>query len=312
MSRAYFFALTAILFCTITLRAQTSIWNTPAAYLGQTPPGDKPVEFAPGMLAKNDTFSMDRVAFSEDGTEFYYPSNNTWFSSVAAKVRGFTYRDGKWRGPVVLFPHYYAPTFSLDGKTLYLLGGMGMGDKMHSYVYQSHRKPGGGWTEPAVYLANERGLYMFMPTSSGVCYVGSNVHPGKRTDYSDYDISTLTMKPGDTVIRSLGEPLNTPGFDGDFFVARDESYIIISNKEQKDFECELAISFHKKDGSWTAPASLGPLINDRMAHRWGEYVSPDGKYLFYSTGTSPKDCHIVWVRFDTLLEKLRKENLPGN
>jgi hypothetical protein len=24
------------------------------------------------------------------------------------------------------------------------------------------------------------------------------------------------------------------------------------------------------DGSWTAPVSLGPLINDGVAHRWGE------------------------------------------
>ncbi|WP_431214054.1 ChbG/HpnK family deacetylase [Puia sp. P3] len=76
-------------------------------------------------------------------------------------------------------------------------------------------------------------------------------HPGKRRDFSDYDISTLTMTPTDTTVRSLG-----------------------------------------------------PLINDGVAHRWGEYVSPEGKYPFYSRGTSPKDCHVYWVRFDTLLKKL--------
>jgi hypothetical protein len=252
---------------------------------------------------------MDRVAWSDDGTEFYYPSNNTWFSSKAAAVRCFQYRSGKWEGPSVVFRQYYAPTFSMDGETLYLLGGGDPGDGQHSLVYQSRRKPGGGWTEPAVYLRTRFGTYDFMPTLSGNYYVGSNVHPDKRTDFSDYDISLLTIRGKDTVVKSLGTPLNTPGFDGDFYVARDESYIILSNKETKDFECELAISFRKKDGSWTVPASLGPAINDRVAHRWGEYVSPDGKYLFYSTGTSPKDCHIVWVRWDGLLEKLRKENL---
>jgi hypothetical protein len=308
MLRFYRFTLLAFLFCPGWALAQKNIWNTPAACLGQQPPGDTPVGFALDLLIKKDTFSMDRVAFSDDGTEFYYPSNNTWFSSVAAKVRYFQYRDGKWEGPFVLFPQYYAPTFSIDGKTLYLLGGANRNAK-YSYVYQSHRKPGGGWTEPTVYLEKEYGLYDFMPTSSGVCYVGSNAHQGDRKDYSTYDICSLTMTVTDTVIRSLGSPLNTPGFDGDFFVARDESYIIISNKEQKDFECELAISFRRKDGSWTAPASLGPLINDRAAHRWGEYVTPDGRYLFYSTGTSPKDCHIVWVRWDTLLAKLKRENL---
>jgi hypothetical protein len=148
-----------------------------------------------------------------------------------------------------------------------------------------------------------------MPTLSGTAYIASNVHPTGLMDYGDYDVSTLRMSGLDTTVRSLGAPLNTPGFDGDFFVARDESYLIISNKESKDFECELAISFRTASGGWSAPASLGPQINDRVAHRWGEYVSPDGKYLFYSTGTSPKDCHIVWVRWDGLLEKLRRENL---
>ena len=117
------------------------------------------------------------------------------------------------------------------------------------------------------------------------------------------------MSINDTVVRSLGTPVNTPAFDGDFFVARDESYMIISAKETKDFECELWISFRRPDKSWTSPVSLGPLINDGVAHRWGEYVSPDGKYLFYSRGTSPKDCHVYWVRFDRLLRKLRAQSL---
>ena len=310
MSRIPLFALSAFLLSCLSLSAQTSIWNTPAAYLGQKPPGNKPEPFALDLVMKKDTFSMDRVAWSEDGTEFYYPSNNTWFSSTGAAVRCFKYRNGKWEGPTTVFPQYYAPTFSMDGKTLYLLGGANK--TAFALVYRSQRTADGGWTKPEVFLKTRFGTYMFMPTLSGTYYVASNVHEGKLKDYSDYDVSTLRMSSKDTTVTSLGAPLNTPGFDGDFYVARDESYIIISNKEQKDFECELAISFHKSDGSWTAPVSLGPEINDRMAHRWGEYVSPDGKYLFYSTGTSPKDCHIVWVRWDTLLAKLRRENLPGS
>jgi hypothetical protein len=51
--------------------------------------------------------------------------------------------------------------------------------------------------------------------------------------------------------------------------------------------------------------SLGPKINNGLAHRWGQFVTPDHKYLFYSYGTSEKDCAIYWVRFDRLLESLR-------
>jgi hypothetical protein len=84
--------------------------------------------------------------------------------------------------------------------------------------------------------------------------------------------------------------------------------MIISAREEKDFTCKLYISFHKSDGSWTNPKSLGPLINEGEAHRFGQYVTPDNRYLFYTHGTSPKDCTIYWVRFDNLLNALRNTN----
>jgi Putative Ig domain len=91
-------------------------------------------------------------------------------------------------------------------------------------------------------------------------------------------------------------------------VAPDESYIVISAKEHPDYECEIYISYHKKNGTWTNPKSLGPEINNGPAHRWGEYVTPDNKYLFYSYGHGPGDCAIYWVQFDKLLENLKYTN----
>jgi hypothetical protein len=284
-----------------------SIWNTPAACLGQKPPGDTPRIFAMHLLTQKDTFAFDRVAFSADGREFYYPSNNSWFSPKNAKIRYFKYIGNSWQGPFVLDEHYYAPTFSIDGKTLYLEGNPT--DTLHSIIWQISRTGKNGWSQPNVYLREPYGLYMFTPTESGACYIGSNVHPGKRRDYSDYDICTLTITGNDTTVKDLGAPINTPGFNGDFYIAPNESYMIVSANETKEFECELYISFRRKDHTWTKPVSLGPLINNGRAHRWGEYVTPDGKYLFYSYGTSPKDCHIYWLRFDHLLSKLRRENL---
>jgi len=300
-----------LIFCTAGLifhvTAQSGFLESKDAYLGQKPPGDHPEVFAESMLMKNDTFPMDRVAFSLDGKEFYYTSSNTWFNSKPTKIRYFKYENSKWNGPFVLNEHYYTPTFSVGGDTLYFEGGQQ--DGKHFIVWQSTRKPDGGWTGPSVHLAVTYALYDFMPTASGTCYAGSRV-PGD-TSRKDMDICEIKMSSTDTTIRSLGEPINTNGFDGDFFVAKDESYMIVSTKETKDFECELWLSFHKTDGSWSPLVSLGPEINNGIAHRWGQYVSSDGKYLFYSTGHSPKDCRIVWVRFDGLLAKLKKEVLKA-
>jgi hypothetical protein len=304
------FVLAALAALPIRVPGQSGLWGSRDAYLGQKPVADTPQIFAPGLLALKDTFALDRVAFSDDGREFYYPTNNTWFSSVNAKIRYFRFESGRWRGPFVLVPHYYAPTFSMDGQTLIVEGGER--DTLHWTIYRMDRKADGEWTGPVPYLREPYGLYMFMPTASGVCYAGSNGHQGKLRDFSTYDICRLRMAGGDTTIESLGPPINTPGFEGDFYVARDESYIILSAKETPTYECELDISFHRPDGSWTAPVGLGPLINDGVAHRWGEYVSPDGRYLFYSRGTSPKDCHVYWVRWDGLLERLRAQVLGGS
>ena len=153
------------------------------------------------------------------------------------------------------------------------------------------------------------GLYNLMPTRSGNYYVGSNGDRSNKKDYSAYDFSIMTITPKDTTLTSLGKPLNTPGFDGDFYIAPDETYIIISANETPAYECELYISFRNKDKSRTKPVSLGAGINNGLAHRFGQYVSPNGKYLFYTKGTNEQDTKLYWVRFDTLLKRLRQIKL---
>lgn len=280
--------------------AQQSFWNGPNAYLGQTPPGNTPVKFAPGIINDSPFFSMDRCAFSPDGKEYCYVRNNTWFSSKEATIQEIKFDGLKWAAPMAVVAQCYAPTFSADGNTLYFIGG-GKGG------VSQIRRTATGWGAPETYIKRNYGLYDFMPTISGNMYAGSNVN-GNINNYQCYDISVMPPPGKDTSIRSLGKPLNTPGFDGDFFVAADESYIVISAKEHPDYECELFISYHKNNGTWTNPKSLGPEINNGPAHRWGEYVTPNNKYLFYSYGHSPQDCALYWVRFDNLLQNLKHTN----
>jgi hypothetical protein len=295
-----FFLMIALL--PLTVMAQGSFWNSKDAYLGQKRPLDTPLVFANKMLVPDSGIAMDRSAFSKDGKEYYYCNAQNWFDAKSNKIRYFKYKAGKWQGPFILNQGYYAPTFSTDQQTMYLAGGKG--DGKHAFVYAVHRQ-GDGWSQPEVYLKADYGMYDFMPTESGTFYMGSNARQGDKKNYQTYDFCSLKINPGDTVVQSLGTEINTPGFDGDFYVAPDESYMIVSYKEKPDYECELGISFRRPDGSWPAPKNLGPLINDGNAHRWGEYVTPDGKYLIYTKGTSPKDCRLYWVRFDTLKKRLQ-------
>jgi hypothetical protein len=282
---------------------QGSFWKSRDAYLGQTPPTDMPKVFAPGMLADSGLFTMGRIAFSRDGKEIYYTESNSWTSAEHIGIKQARFVDGQWSKPVMLFPQALTPTFSMDGSTLYMRKGANMNN-----VWQAHRTAD-GWGAPEPLLQKSYGVYDFMPTLSGNNYVGSNADAEDEKTGITYAYSILTFSNGDASVKSLHTPLNEPGFNGDLYIAPDESYMIVSAKETKTYESELYISFRKRDLTWTAPVSLGPKINDGQAHRWGQFVTPDGKYLFYSHGTSEKDCAIYWVRFDGLLKKLRPKQL---
>lgn len=283
----------------LALRAQTKFWDSPAAYLGQSPPGNLPKVFAPGLLADSPYFAANRVAFSADGKEFYYCHNLSWANNDNLKIKYFRYENGNWNGPFVLNEHYFAPTLSVNDSILYFEGSGGK-------IWCSERKQD-GWSKPSRFLQSRR-MYDFIPTIGGTIYGGSSDFVGADKRPNNFDVCTISISKSDTSLQSLGVPINSPGWNGDFFVARDESFLIISTNETSKFECDLYISYRKPDKTWTNPKSLGPLINNGLAHRYGQYVTNDNKFLFYCYGRSEKDCAIYWVRFDTLLDSLRRTN----
>ena len=277
--------------------AQKSFLNSRDAYLAQIPPGDTPTIFAPGILVDSGIV-LGKVVFSKDGKSFYYSFARHWFDRNGSGTKEIRF-DGKiWLKPQVIAENITNPAFSPNETKLYL-GGSG------SQVWVLNKRDQ-GWSKPQLWLQKNFGLYNFQEANSGTFYVGSNGTQGSKGDYSTYDFCKMTINGKDTTISSLGTAINTPAFDGDFFIAPDESYIIISAKETPTYECELWISFKQADGAWSSPRSLGSKINDGPAHRFGQYVSPDGKYLFYTRGTGEQDCNIYWVRFDTLLKKLKR------
>lgn len=136
----------------IHVNAQSDFWSSSNAYLGQTLPNDTPKLFASNMLiAANDTgFALDRVAFSNDGKEFYYCYNTSWFNITNLKIKYFAYTNNHWQGPFVLNEKFQTPTFSVDGNTLYFPGG----DSIGAVVWQSERTAT-GWLMPERGMRNE-------------------------------------------------------------------------------------------------------------------------------------------------------------
>lgn len=138
--------------------------------------------------------------------------------------------------------------------------------------------------------------HYFHSTGNGKYYISTK--SGNGAGLSDWCCMNLTGT--DTSATSLDIPINTVREDLDFFVSRNESFMIVTNCPR------LGISFKKEDGSWTNPVSFGPKIDFGLGS-WGPWVIPDNRFLFYSSGTKPdySDVYTYWVRIDNIIDSLK-------
>ena len=103
-------------------------------------------------------------------------------------------------------------------------------------------------------------------------------------------------------LEKLGVPINGEAQRMYPFVAPDESYLIFCSRiPAKEFKTELLVSFRGSDGNWSKPQP----INLGM-EAGAPYVSPDGKYLFFTAGERGKS-DIYWVSAK-VIEDLRPKD----
>jgi hypothetical protein len=260
-------------------------------YLAQVPPtGITPKRFF--LPVSPQSFTAERIAISNDGKEIFYSVIRNYYPSAGDTIKCFKYTDDKWTGPFNLFNGYLAPALSLSGDTIYFMNNSVVAQTVFSV------RNGSGWSNPQRILYNLNWAHYFQVTNSGDYYVSSVSNPTLGLT----DWCKLQMTGSDSTAVSLGLPLNNTADNLDFFVARDESFMIIAKNG-------LQISYHKNNGGWTNPKSLGSAINFGLA-MWGPVVSSDNKYLFYTTGTNPNysDTYIYWSRIDGLIDSLKHTN----
>ena len=109
-------------------------------------------------------------------------------------------------------------------------------------------------------------------------------------------------------IENLGSNVNTRYDEGDAFIAPDESFIIVCGMGRPDClgSGDLYISFRKEDGGWTMYQHMGKSINSPFSD-YCPYVTPDGKYLFFTSRRTGAD-DIYWVDAK-VIEDLKPDEL---
>lgn len=284
--------LSLLLFVLTVFTSRISAQSIPgdSLYLGQTPPGLTPrvfkLEVTPG------TFAAERVAISNDGTEIFYSEIKSYYPITGAKVRYCKYQDNKWNGSNILFDGFMGPALSLTGDTVFV--------EKDSKMYYSVREKS-GWSKPVPFLNNIKLAHYLQITAKGNYYVSAK----SESSVGGADWSKIQIAGRDTVAKSLGFPLNRVVDDLDFYIAKDESFM---------FTCltgPICINYPNKDGRWSNGRYLSEKINFGISG-WGVYMSPDKKYLFYTTGTKPdySDVFIYWVGIGDIIDSMKSTNLP--
>ncbi len=257
-------------------------------YLSQTPPGNTPKIFP--LSVKPGYFAAERIVITKNGKDIYYSEILNYYPERGLSVKQYSFKDGKWRGPFVVFEGYAAPALSITEDTMYV--------ECNFKSYMSVKK-NNTWTTPKQVFLGLDSVHYYQRTDSGNYYMSTR--SGMGVGMADWCKVTINGK--DTSALSFGRPLNTGGDNLDYFIAADESYMIVTNRPR------FGICYKKSDGGWTSPKSFGPVIDFGIAC-WGPYVSDDKKYLFFTTGTKMdySDVHIYWVRIDGLIDSFKNTN----
>jgi Putative Ig domain/WD40-like Beta Propeller Repeat len=273
-----------------------------AAYLGQTPPGDSAVVFAPDIISPDSVFAGN-ATFTLDGREFYFTVTNSRWDHF--EIWSTKFVDGRWSIPAKvtflgdsLNLEEMEPFIAPDGSHLYFNAGTAANTDIWCC-----EKTGSGWGKPAKLsdMINTPDLE-WRPTISK-----------KSTLYTvkNGGVYRSTFQNGQfTRAEKLGCPVKSTGGEGDAFIAPDEDYLIFqSNRSGGLGQADLYISYRKEDGSWTNPKNLGPKINS-SEFEFGASITRDGKYLMFSRRQqwlTDVPSKIYWATSD-FIERLKHTN----
>lgn len=285
--------------------------NLRGDYLGQTPPGEIPVVFAPGIVSTDTTIEHGSPAFSPDGNEVYWQSNYRQ-SGKETQILGITMQrfNSTWLAPTIS-PNISGSAFSPDGNRLYFLPfGEENGEKNGPYFVE---KTGDQWGRPVCmdlikHFPEIKYAYNYSVTSDSTFYfLGFAGGVGAMNDFGIYRIE---LNNGEYSKPEL-LPANINMGDGLLnwtpFIAPDESYLLFSsNRNDPDKDAgDIYISFRDSEGNWTDPVSLGNQINSDRQERFPS-VSPDGKYLFFTRWVVRGNEDVMWVSAK-IIDDLKEE-----
>jgi hypothetical protein len=252
-------------------------------YFGQTPPGDIPVVFAPGIISLPGRTEYG-VSISPAGYEMLFALGN-WPNKRTMIMK---YENNHWHGPDTA-------SFSLTRSAEEAIYSPG-GQRVYYYAYNPPNPVGGADLCYSVMTGSVWGF----PVNLGIPLntPQDEYHPCVVADSSVYFENAAGKICYSKFLNGAYQPrillpsiFNDPGMAwGNPFVAPDESWLIFNSSRPGGFGgTDLYIAYKKSDGTWTNPKNLGNIINT-STNECGAEITYDSLYLTYVSNND-----IYWV-----------------
>lgn len=277
-------------------------------YLGLTPPGDSAIIFAPDIVSLDNRFEQS-ITFSPDRQEIAYGiTNSNWdyFSVMVTKYENGIWTDPETAGFMGASDDALTPMYSYDNSKVYFTSSRPQYPPVN--IWMSSRTDT-GWTEP---------IKMESPISSSSIEFEVSVSENNTLFFTSTRTGTLggediyysKLENGEynTAI-NMGKPVNTGKGENCPFIARDESYLIISSTREDANNPDIYISYKKDDNTWTNPKNMGPKVNTTGYDLYPN-VSPDSEYFFFTRRESwhnSSPSKIYWMS-SSIIEELKTTN----
>ncbi|SDE10603.1 PD40 domain-containing protein [Kordiimonas lacus] len=286
-SIAFFLASAAV---TAGSQAGDRVTGMSGPYVGQTPPGDTPIPFAPGIVS-TDGWEYG-LTFMPDMKEAYFLRNNA--DTEEHELMRLWQKGGAWHKEVMA-PRLGQPVISADGKTMHL-----------GRRYRERTQD--GWSDVKMLDApfSEFLIMRMSSSASGTLYFDTY---DENNESFPVRFSRMIDGKRETP-QALGAAINTGVHINHPFIAPDESYLIFDVKRDSGYgNSDIYISYRQKDGSWGGAINLGDKINTPVWEA-AAGVTPDGKYLFFNRNVGSdnfENVDIFWVSAG-FIEDLRPKN----
>jgi Tol biopolymer transport system component len=252
----------------------------------QAPAGDTAVVFAPGVVSTAHEFT---VTFSPDAHELLFTRFNseTRTQHIMRAVLG----AAGWSLPEAV-PFGSSewsdldPSLSPDGNRMYFVStrprpGGRAGPPRNMDIWYADRA-GAGWGEPQWIAAASSDGKEGSPTvdrSGTLCFFSDRGNkPNENVIYCAPRTGTAWGEP----VRLGGGVNDGPSNTSPWLTPDGNTLLFYSSREGGHGKGDLYLS-SKRDGGWTAPINLGPLVNTPESE-YNPSFSPDGKTLYFGRG----------------------------